>query len=427
MDISALELDTLAVIGLTLAVAFLVGQAFRRFGIPQVVGFLVAGVLLGPSFLNAIPDGLNEGLTFVSEIALGLIGFEMGEHLHFEALRKLGNSILWITFFQAAGAFVLVGLGVYLLTGSNYTALLLAAVATATAPAATVDVLNEYDADGPLTTTLLAVIGIDDALSLLLFSFSAVVAETLLRDSGQFSLVAMVELPLVEIGGSLLVGGIIGWVMSEVMRRLPMRHDALVLPIGVGLFAAGLTTTLHLSLILTTMTMGIVVINRDKEHGEFIRYIVEQVGPVVYVLFFVLAGARLHIEMLPAMGLLGLAYIILRIAGKYGGAYLGARLSGASPNVRKYLGLALLSQAGVAIGLALESQARFAELGAEGIALGTLILNVVTATMLVVQIVGPVLVKYAISRAGEVGQGNPTGAPPQPISTEETAAVQAGE
>jgi len=419
------HLDTLAIIGLAMTAAFLVGQVFRRIGVPQVVGFLIAGVLLGPSFFHAIPDSLNESLTFVSEIALGLIGFEMGGHLHFAELSKLGKSILWITFAQAAGAFLLVGIGVYLITGSDYTALLFAALATATAPAATVDVLSEYEADGPLTTTLLAVIGIDDALSLLLFSFAAAVAEILLVGRSM-SLVEMIELPLVEIGGSLVVGLIIGWVMSEISRRVPMRHDAIVLPLGVGLFAAGLTTTLHLSLILTMMVMGIVVVNRNGGQGEYIRYIVEQIGPTVYVLFFVLAGARLRLDLLPTMGLLGLLYITLRIFGKYAGTWLGARISGASPVVRKYLGLALLSQAGVAIGLALDSQSRFAEFGPAGIELGSLVLSVITATMLVVQVVGPILVKYAITQAGEVGRASDSPAP-QTVSRPAAAPARAGD
>jgi len=412
-----IHLDTLALIGLTLIVAYGAGQLLKRIGIPQVVGFLFAGVLLGPPVLHIIPDTLNESLSFVSEIALGLIGFEMGSHLHLGELRKLGRSILWITMLQAFGSFLLVGIGVYLITGSNYTALIFAALATATAPAATVDVLAEYEAEGPLTTTLLAVIGIDDALSLLLFSFAAAVAELLLG-ADELSLIEMLELPLIEIGGSLIVGAAIGWMMAFALKRLPLRHDAVVLPIGIGLFAAGLATTLHLSLILVTMTMGTVVINGNEKHGDYIRYIIEQAGPVMYVLFFVLAGARLQVDLLVSMGLLGIAYIVLRLVGKYVGAWLGGWLGGASPLVRNYLGLALLSQAGVAIGLALESQARFGALGEEGMALGTLVLNVITATMLVVQVLGPIGVKLAITRAGEVGKA--VSASPRLLSTAST-------
>ena len=187
-----LELDTLALVGISLVIAFGVGQIFRRLGIPQVVGFIVAGVLLGQSFLNIIPHELNANLTFVSEIALGLIGFEMGGHLRFDELRKMGRSILLIVLFEAVGAFLLVGSGVYLLTRSLHTALIFGALASATAPAATVDVLAEYNSKGPLTTTLLAVVGLDDAISLLLFSVAAAVAESML-DGGALTVLSRPE------------------------------------------------------------------------------------------------------------------------------------------------------------------------------------------------------------------------------------------
>ncbi|GAB4574317.1 MAG: cation:proton antiporter [Anaerolineae bacterium] len=396
------QLDTLALVGLTLVVAYAVGEGFRRVGIPRVVGFLAAGLLLGPSIAHVIPDELNSNLGFISEIALGLIGFEMGSHLRFDELRKLGGSILWIALAQAAAAFLLVGLAAYFITGSDYIALLLGAIATSTAPAATMEVLAEYEAEGPLTTTLLAVIGIDDAISLLLYSFAAAVAESLVGTE-TFTLLEMIELPLVEIGGSLLVGGAVGLLMGNILHRLPLHHDEVVLPIGIGLFAAGLTSTLHLSLILTTMTMGVVVINTEPRNGQYIRFLVERTGPLVYVLFFVLAGARMHLDVLPTMGLLGVSYVVFRAIGKYGGTWVGARISGAIPSVRNYLGLALMAQAGVAIGLALDAGARFSALGPDGERLALLISTVVTSGVLVAEVLGPILVKAAIIRAGEAG------------------------
>jgi Kef-type K+ transport system membrane component KefB len=402
----AFELEALATIGVSIAAAFLIGQVFRRIGIPQVVGFIVAGVLLGPSFLHLIPEELNHSLTFVSSIALGLIGFDMGGHLRFDELRALGRSILLIVLFEAFGAFVLVGVGVLALTRSLPTALIFAALSSATAPAATVDVLAEYHAAGPLTTTLLAVVGLDDALSLLLYSVMAAVAESTLTAGGDLSVVGVLELPFFEIGGSFAAGIIFGLLLNLAMRRfhlLAREADAIVLPIGVVFICAGLSQVLGLSLILTTMTLGLVVVNREPDHGRYVRSTIEQAGPVIYVLFFVLAGARFRVSDLPVMGWLGAAYIALRTTGKYLGAWTGGGLGGASPAVRNNLGLALLSQAGVALGLALESQHRFSALGAEGAAFGGLILSVITATTLVVQLVGPVGVKLAITRAGEVG------------------------
>ncbi len=403
------ELDILALLGITIIAAFGVGQIFRRLGIPQVVGFIVAGMLLGPSFLHFIPSELNESLAFISEIALGLIGFDMGGHLRFSELRKMGKSILLIVLFEAFGAFALVGGGVYLITRSSHTALLFGALAAATAPAATVDVLAEYKAKGPLTTSLLAVVGLDDAISLLLFSVAAALAETMIGGGETLSVIQLLELPFFEIGGSLLVGLAFGLLLNLVMKGfhlLAREHDAIVIPIGVVFICAGLASIFDLSPILTTMTLGLVVVNWDSKNGQYIRYTIEQAGPVIYVLFFALAGARLRTDLLPAMGLLGIAYIVLRSGGKYVGAWLGGTLGKAEPAVRDNLGLALLSQAGVAIGLALGCQPRFCELGPEGEALGALILNVITATTLIVQIIGPIGVKLAITRAGEVGKAD---------------------
>ncbi len=398
------EPNILAVIGLIIAVSFLGSKLFQRFGIPQVVGFIVIGVILGPSFLNLIPLELSEELTFISEIALGLIGFDIGSHLLFGELRRLGRSILFILLFEALGTFVLVTLGIYLLTRSWHTALIFGALSSATAPAATVDVLAEYDAKGPLTTTLLAVVGMDDALALLLYSVAAAFAASLLAASGPPSLLHILELPVIEIGGALLVGVGLGLLLDQIMCRMKIQHDAMAVSIGFVFLCVGLSAMFGFSLILTTMILGLVVVNRCPEHGRHVRYTIEQAGPVIYVLFFTLVGARFQISQLPSMGLLGIAYVLLRSGGKFFGAWLGGTLGRAEPPVRNNLGLGLLSQAGVAIGLALDAAGRFSAYGSEGQALGTLIISVITATTFVVQIVGPICVKIAISRAGEIGR-----------------------
>jgi Kef-type K+ transport system membrane component KefB len=398
------DLDILAIIGLIIAVSFLGSKIFQRVGIPQVVGFIVIGVILGPSFLNIVPLELTDELLFVSEIALGLIGFDIGSHLFFGELRRLGRSILFILLFEAIGTFALVTIGIYTLTQSWHTALIFGALASATAPAATVDVLAEYDAKGPLTTTLLAVVGMDDALALLLYSITAAFAESLLAQSGPPSMLQILELPLIEIGGSLVLGVGMGLLLDRIMCRMKVQHDAMAVSIGFVLMSVGLSETFGFSLILTTMILGIVVVNRCPEHGRHVRFTIEQAGPVIYVLFFTLVGARFQIALLPAMGLLGVAYVLLRSTGKFLGAWLGGTVGRAQPVVRNNLGLGLLSQAGVAIGLALASASRFSAYGEEGQALGALIINVITATTFVVQIIGPICVKFAISRAGEIGQ-----------------------
>lgn len=396
------ETNILIHIGVTLVLAFLGSKVFQRFGIPQVVGFIVVGVVLGNSGFNFISLELVSELTLISSIALGLIGFDMGSHLRFDELRRLGRSISLILLFEAFGTFGLVSLGVYFLTGSHYTALIFGALASATAPAATVDVLAEYDAKGPLTTSLIAVVGLDDALALVLYSVASAIAGSLL--SGQSpSLGELVGLPLFEIGGSLLLGLIMGLLLDFILRQLRSHHDAMAISIGFVLLCVALSEAFGFSLILSNMILGLVLTNRDPEHARRIRYTVEQAGPVIYVLFFALVGARFQIARLPAMGMLGITYVLLRSFGKFSGAWLGGYFGGAEPVVRQNLGLGLLSQAGVAMGLAIASADRFSHYGQAGMELGALIINVICATTFIVQIIGPVCVKLAIQRAGEIG------------------------
>ena len=178
----------------------------------------------------------------------------------------------------------------------------------------------------------------------------------------------------------------------------------MAISIAFVFLGVGISQTLGLSLILSTMTLGVVLVNRDRVHARHIRFTIEQVGPVIYILFFTLVGARLQIALLPSMGVLGIAYVLLHSLGNFGGAWLGGNVGGAAPVVRDNLGMGLLSQAGVAIGLALACSARFSELGEAGVELGSLVINVITATTFMVQMIGPIFVKLAITRAGEVSQ-----------------------
>jgi len=400
------EIDTLAIIGLIIMLAYLGSRAVQRVGIPQVVGFILVGVLLGPSLLNIVPLSLAHELNFITEIALGLIGFDMGSHLKYSETRRLGRNILWILVGEGFGAFTLV-MGIALAFTHNLPlALTLGALASATAPAATVDVLAEYGAKGPMTTTLLAVVGLDDALSLLLFSLALAIADPLLSHTGGISLVQMAELPLVEIGGALLLGVSAGIPFQWGLNHLKEGHAVCGFVVGVVILVAGLAKSLSVSLILAEMTMGVVMANLKDDNSEYAHCVIERVGPLAYILFFVLVGARFQVALLPQMGLLGLIYLIARALGKTGGAWLGGWVSKAPRAVRDNLGLGLLSQAGVAIGLALSAADRFSAYGPGGVALGQTILNVITATTFVVQIVGPIMVKFAIVRAGEAGQGN---------------------
>jgi NhaP-type Na+/H+ or K+/H+ antiporter len=400
------EPDLLMVIGAIIAFAFLGSKIFQRLGIPQVVGFIVMGVVLGSSFLNFIPLEMVDQLSFISYIALGLIGFDMGGHLHFSELLKARKSLLFILVFEAVGTFLLVALGVYIITKSLQIALIFGALASATDPAATVEVMAEYDAKGPLTTSLLAIVGLDDALALLLYSIAAAAAENFLAGSVSqaHTLTEMVALPLIEVVGGVALGAGVALILDFILCRMKRKHDAMAISIASVLIVVGISISLGFSYILATMVLGAVTVNKCPEHGRHIRFTIEQAGPVIYVLFFALIGARFQISLLPTMGMLGITYVLLRSVGKFSGAWLGGKWGGAEPSVRNNLGFGLFSQAGVAIGLAMTTADRFSVYGESGIAFGSLIISVITATTFILQLIGPNFAKLAITRAGEIGK-----------------------
>jgi Kef-type K+ transport system membrane component KefB len=404
----ALSMDVLALIGATILCAFATGMIARKLGIPQVVGFIVTGTLLGSTLLDVMPRDLVDNLDFVSELALGLIGFEMGSHLRFNELRRLGRGIIAILLSEVIITFVLVAGGITLLTGDSTIGLIFGALATATAPAATVDVLEEYKAEGPLTTSILAVVGMDDALALLAFSLGISFAESSFGSTELPSLLRILEEPFIEIGGAALLGVMLALPLTLFYRRISCSaSDILVVSVGTIFLCAGLANSLGFSLILTTMILGIIVVNVDEGNGECVATTIERAGPVLYILFFALVGARFDVQTLLVGGMtltVSVAYVILRSTGKFGGAWFGGYISRAEPAVRDNLGLSLLSQAGVAVGLALSISHRFDVYGPEGIELGTLVITTITATTFIVQIIGPVMVKIAITRAGEAGK-----------------------
>lgn len=407
-DFASLEVNTLAIIGFIIVFSFLGSRLFKRIGVPQIVGFISAGLLFGPSFLNIVPPSLSKELVFISQIALGLIGFDIGSHLKVEELKDIGKVIVSILLSESFSTFTIVTAGLFLFTRDLNLALIFGAISTATAPAATVDVIAEYDAKGPLTTSLLAVIGLDDALALIMFYLTAGIVENNLQNTGSISVIELLAFPIYEIVGSIVLGVILSLFLDAVLTRVRREHDAMALSLGFILFTVGASLMLHLSLILSTMAMGLILVNRSPEHGYKIRYTIEQAGPVIYVLFFTLIGAKFDISVLPSIGVLGVMYIVLRSIGKYFGASLGANAGGADPLICRNIGLGLLTQAGVAAGLALDAYNRFVSLGPAGESLAFSVLNVITASIFVFEIIGPISCKLAISRAGEAGKATGT-------------------
>jgi Kef-type K+ transport system membrane component KefB len=290
---------------------------------------------------------------------------------------------------------------VWLLTGNPVVALLLGALSSATAPAATVDVLWQYKSRGPVTTTILAIVAMDDGLSLILYGFAFGIAKSLYTGNG----IAVGDVllgPFIEIMGSLALGCGTGIILGHILSFFHKEDDRLVVTLGCVLLGAGLAEQLDFSLIMVAMATGCWLTNTPKHQSEKCFEMIKGFTPPLYTLFFLLVGARLRIGLIPQIGSIGLIYVLGRTLGKWSGAYLGARLSGAADTVRRYLGFALFSQAGVALGLALHTFQYFSRLGVAGAELGGIVINVIAATTLIVQIIGPVAVKFAITKAGEV-------------------------
>jgi Kef-type K+ transport system membrane component KefB len=396
-------MNILLIVGITVLLGFAGGRLFEKLKIPRVVGFVVVGIILGDSLTGILRKDLLSSLTPLTELALGFIGFMVGGELKASVFKKYGSQIFVILMFEGLMATLFVGAGVGLLTRKAYLGILLGALASATAPAATVDVLWEYRSKGPLTTTIFSIVALDDGLALILYSFAIAFAGMLLGGQALSPKVILAG-PLREIFGSILLGGGIGWIVSHFLRAVSNSDDVLAFLVAVILAISGLTSVLGLSLILSNMSLGVALANLLSEKDQRGFGLVKAFTPPIYILFFVFLGARLQIGLLPKMGLVGLVYVAGRTAGKMTGASLGAVVSHAPEAVTKYLGWALFSQAGVAVGLALDIYRRLRGYGPEGFEASHMVINVIAATTFVVQIIGPPSVKYAISRAGEIPQ-----------------------
>ena len=388
-------MNTLLIVAAAIFAGLLVSRLARLIGLPNVTAFLVAGLLIGPFLAGILDREAVRSLSVISDMALGFIAFSIGSEFKLDNLKKIGKGPLTITVFQGLTTAALIDLGLILLGFSVPESLLLGAIGLATAPAATLMVIRQYKAKGPVTSMLLPVVAMDDALGLMVFSISSSVASALL--GGEITLSAMLLGPVIEILGSLLCGTVLGFLLSFCAGFFRSRGNKLALTLAAVLAGVGLCAVLNLSSLLVCMMIGAVAANFCRQEAVIVEQ-TDRFTPPLFLLFFVLSGAGLDLSVLPTVGLLGAAYLILRSIGKWLGALLGAAAVHADGNVRKYLGLTLLPQAGVAIGMSTLVTARFSQYG--GIA--SRISAVVLAATLIYELVGPVITKIALIKAGEI-------------------------
>jgi Kef-type K+ transport system membrane component KefB len=395
-------MSALFYVALALLVGFLLGKAVGKVKLPSVLGYLIAGVIFGPSLLGVFKDDLLEQFHFFPALALSIVAFAIGSEMKIKTLRQLGSGIAIITLLESFGAFIVVAAGVYFLTGKLYLALILGALAPASAPAGTIAVLQEYKAKGRLTNALYAVVGLDDGLAIMIFAVAAALAEILFTGQ-KVSATALIAEPVIEIVGSIVLGCAMGAATGFFSRKLFAHESILSVSFGAVLLCAGLAQYFHLSLILANLALGMTYVNLFPISNRKAYQAIQSISMPVYIIFFFLAGANLHINLLPSMGLLGLVYVLCRIIGLVGGSFIGATISHQGKIIRNYLGLGILSQAGVAIGLAMLAAGQFKAFGQQGNEVAVLVLNTICATTIFFEIIGPIGTRIAISKAGEIG------------------------
>ena len=385
-------MNTLLLVGITMMAGLIMSRAAKLVKLPNVTAFLVAGLIIGPCVAGIISREQAESMGIISEAALGFIAYSIGGEFKLSYLKKIGKAPLTITFFQGMMTAVSVDVGLILFGVDVPLALLLGAIALATAPAATLMVVRQYKANGPVTQMLLPVVAMDDALGLMVFSISASVAQAML--GGAITVSSMILSPLIEIVGSFALGAALGWLLAFGARFFASRGNKLALSIALVLAGVGLCDILNLSSLLVCMMIGAMMVNLSQQR-EVLMEQCDRFTPPLFLLFFVLSGADLDLSVLPSVGLIGIAYLLLRSIGKWGGTYLGAVCVKADKHIRHYLGLTLLPQAGVAIGMAALVSARFPTLAAQ-------VNTIVLAGVLVFELIGPVITKIALTKAGEI-------------------------
>jgi Kef-type K+ transport system membrane component KefB len=390
MEISG-QASLFIAIGGLLLISLLVNTIGRRTALPRVTLLLLLGVAVGDQGLDILPDSLTARFDVIADVALLMVGFLMGGKLTFAELRNNGRHVLWISLFGAVVTAAVVTFACVLIGVSPAVALLLGAIASATAPAAIYDVIQELQFTGPYTETLLAIVATDDAWALLLFGFCIAIASLLNGHAADASVYRVMW----DIGGAVGLGLAIGLPASYLIGRIKRGQPSLIEAMGCLLLCGGLAQHLEVSFLISAMIMGACITNLARHH-DYPFHAIEDIEWPFMVLFFVLAGASIQLNGLVTIGLLGLVYVLARTTGKWLGAYIGAVISQAPSVTKRWLGIALLPQAGVGIGLALAASKYFPEYQHT-------LLTVIVSTTIFFELVGPILTKLSLSRARAEG------------------------
>ena len=392
------ETEALLVLSIILFAGFIMTRLTNTLNLPKVSGYILAGILIGPCSLNFIPQHMIDSMGFVSDLALAFIAFGVGKFFKKEVLMRTGKKIIVITISEALTAGVLVTVILKFIFRLDWDfALILGAIATATAPASTMMTINQYKAKGEFVNTLLQIVALDDVVCLLAFSIVAAIANG--RASGALT-VNDILIPIMLNLFAICLGFFCGYFLSRLLIPARSRDNRLILAIAMLLGLSGICAAADISPLLSCMVLGAVYINLSGNKDLFRQ--VNSFTPPITLLFFVLSGMRLNLYALISCGLIGVVYFFVRIIGKACGAWAGARLSHASTSVRHYLGLALIPQAGVSIGLAILGQRLLPT------AEGTMLSLIILSSAVLYEMIGPACAKLSLKLSGSIESDDPS-------------------
>ena len=377
--------------------SFFASRLTKKLRIPTVTTYVVLGIIISPGLLNLISKEFLATSDFFSQIVLGMIAFSLGENFSLSILRRVGRAVTGISISASLVPWFLVTLATWVFFNQPfYIALIFGAIAAATAPAAVVMVTQEYKSKGDFTDTLLGVVAIDDAWALVIFGLSLSVAKTFVTGNGDtIGLFKDLLKTILEIGGSFVLGWAIVVVFNNLARFINTMKERLIYTFGFLSLTIGLAISFNFSVLLSCMFFGALLANTNKESLHFFNSLRDIDAPL-YLIFFVLAGASLKVSVLGTSIALTLGYIVFRTFGKIIGAFIGAKLVDASLSIKKYMGIALIPQAGVALACALIAKHAIGGLW------GDTILTITIASTVIFELIGPWSTKYALSKAGEI-------------------------
>ncbi|MCL1998913.1 MAG: cation:proton antiporter [Turicibacter sp.] len=383
-----------------LAVLILVGLIFanliEKIGLPKVSAYFITGVLLGPSVTGFFTmDDLNS-LQIVSQVALACICFGIGKSFNYGEIKGYGVKIIVLTLFESLTTSAVVFVVLFFVLQQGFeVSILLAAIAAATAPAVPLMVLRQFKAKGDLSKTIVPIVGLDDVVCVVVFGLSLAIvkAGTGTEDSLGYAALHMI----INIFVTVITGITLGYIFSLIIKELEKKSDILILTIGIATLGVGMALIFELELIILSITTGTIVANFVPKSDKIFENLTSNFMPPLFLVFFGISAASLELAYLLDVSLIGIVYIIARGLGKVAGSAIGAKIGNFPAVVRKYLGIAILSQAGVGIGLAVIVRQELGEVGQR-------VYTIALAGVLIYEIIGPLLTKYAVKRAGEIGQ-----------------------